>query len=163
MKITLKNYLMNYLKTGNNMRKLIFIGILLLCSCGEDFDARIVDFSYTISNQSNQNLVIDVYDTYTQTKYKGITLNKGTYYQSDTSFYESDQFWSVSNFLGGDSVVIKFDDGKELLYKCLQEGQGCSEARNIFNDYTSTRTETDNLVEILYSYEITESDYLNAQ
>ena len=132
-----------------------------MVGCGDDEIVQRTRYTYIVSNASTFDLSVDVYQAVDGSWSNTFDISNDLVYDQDTIL---SQEWTVEDFLGGDSLVIRFSDGKELTYKCLSDGSGCDIDRNIFTSFSEPSTaSTEEIRDVVRSYILTIEDYQRAE
>jgi len=135
--------------------------IFFLSSCTDSGPRN--RYIYIIENSTNFDVEILTFTAADGQENFSFTVPKGDVYKENELMSEPGDVLSTNQFLQGDSARIIFNDGKVLVYKCLQNGDGCHEDHNIFNSFeTVTSTNNDERV-FTNTYTITDEDYGKAE
>lgn len=139
----------------------VFFLLLFMVGCGDDEIVQRTRYTYIVGNASTFDLSVDVYQAVDGSRSNTFDISNDLVYDQDTIL---SQEWTVEDFLGGDSLVIRFSDGKELTYKCLSDGSGCDIDRNIFTSFSEPSTaSTEEIRDVVRSYILTIEDYQRAE
>lgn len=157
--IQLKFFLMNYLTTGPIKKvemKNLLISIILLAllnSCGTDQGSK--TYKLTAKNSSGKDIMISAFVTSNNLDNPSQVTNLNIE-EEITKFYESNppllEIYTFSNFFGGDSIVVNFNNERTLSY--IVETKCGQNFRNPLNNCEYNKQEE--------TFTFTEEDYRNA-
>lgn len=138
----------------------VFLLVLTL-GCGDDEIVPQDRYTYAITNDTDFALSIEVYQAADGARTNTFAIDPSTAFGQDTILSRE---WTVEEFLGGDSLIIRFSDGKSLTYKCLSNGAGCNVDRNIYRSFSRPSTaSTAEIRDTFRAYQIGSEDYQRAE
>lgn len=135
--------------------------LALAFGCADDEIVQRDRYTYTIANNTDFDVSVEVYQAEDGVRANTFAIDSDRVFFKDTILSRQ---WTIEEFLGGDSLIIRFSDGKTLTYKCLSNGIGCNTERNIYRSFTSAPVaSTDEIRDINRGYQIEQQDYDRAE
>lgn len=144
------------------MKNLVYIisVLVMLFSCTDQNEPETYNFSVYLKNNSTHTIHVEHYFSTTGTLFDSYTISSTE--QSENCDYVAERFRGLNyNFCSGDSVVLKFDNGRGYINKFvgIEDIYGFSGNRHLFGQQENGFTDKGNNI---FEFEITEEDYENA-
>lgn len=111
--------------------------LVIALPCCDDSDFSNVNYLFEIVNSSGYDIEIKSFSSKEKILRNSITILSGSTFQFDTTMSKGEIPFTELNLFKGDSIQIFFNQEKVLVYKCLENGEGCQAEQNILNSFVT--------------------------